>query len=311
LKALLEKVDASVVKIMPVLVRVQQLQRLLLLEEHRDTFATAWNWVDAYLRCVHGADADVYRMLRGAMRARRALLLLDGMDEGGRMRTAIERHVTEVLAPQGHVLLVTSRPDGLDKTCFQEHFLALELRPLDETQQHIVVERRVGKALGEALWREIAATAPRDEHNELVTSNPLVFSQQQQRFSGAEQSRLSPRSASPTGVTSRVTVLCLTNGERDGLRGGQRGLFRGTRAREQAGAHSRIATQPSATRAVRWHRVTLPSALFCARTSSACARSSTAASTSRCRSLSSTSSSRGCGTRCCMRPECIPTLSRA
>jgi len=168
-------------RLVPVLVRVQLLQRLLLLEEHRDTFATAWNWVDAYLRCVHGSDADAYRMLRGAMRARRALLLLDGMDEGGRMRTAIERHVTEVLAPQGHVLLVTSRPDGLDRTCFQEHFLALELRPLDETQQHIVVERRVGRALGEALWREIAATAPRDEHNELVTSNPLVCTQQQQR----------------------------------------------------------------------------------------------------------------------------------
>ena len=167
-------------RLVPVLVRVQQLQRLLLLEEHRDAFATSWNWVDAYLRCVHGADADVYRMLRGAMRARRALLLLDGMDEGGRMRTAIERHVTEVLAPQGHVILVTSRPDGLDRTCFQEHFLALELRPLDETQQHIVVERRVGKALGDALWLEIAATAPRDEHNELVTSNPLVCTAAQQ-----------------------------------------------------------------------------------------------------------------------------------
>jgi hypothetical protein len=186
-------------RLVPVLVRVQQLQRLLLLEEHRDTFATAWNWVDAYLRCVHGADADVYRMLRGAMRARRALLLLDGMDEGGRMRAAIERHVTEVLAPQGHVLLVTSRPDGLDKTCFQEHFLALELRPLDETQQHIVVERRVGKALGDALWREIAATAPRDEHNELVTSNPLVCTAQQQhpRIAAAASHRLTSTLSAP------------------------------------------------------------------------------------------------------------------
>ena len=52
------------------------------------------------------------------------------------------------------------------------------------------------------------------------------------------------------------SLSCLTNGERDGLRGGQRGLFRGTRAREQAGAHSRIATQLSAARAVRWHKVT-------------------------------------------------------
>ena len=161
-------------RLVPVLVRVQQLQRLLLLEEHRDIFATAWNWVDAYLRCVHGADADVYRMLRGAMRARRALLLLDGMDEGGRMRAAIERHVAEVLAPQGHVLLVTSRPEGLDRTRFEEHFLALELQPLNETQQQRVVEQRVGKERGDTLWREIASTARRDELN--ITSNPLVYS---------------------------------------------------------------------------------------------------------------------------------------
>jgi hypothetical protein len=161
-------------RLVPVLVRVQQLQRLLLLEEHRDIFATAWNWVDAYLRCMHGADADVYRMLRGAMRARRALLLLDGMDEGGKMRAAIERHVTEVLAPQGHVLLATSRPEGLDKTRFEEHFLALELQPLNETQQQSVVEQRVGKERGDTLWREIASTARRDELN--VTSNPLVYS---------------------------------------------------------------------------------------------------------------------------------------
>jgi hypothetical protein len=97
------------------------------------------------------------------------------------------------------VLLVTSRPDGLDKTCFQEHFLALELRPLDETQQHIVVERRVGKALGEALWREIAATAPRDEHNELVTSNPLVCTAQQQhpRIAAAASHRLTSTLSAP------------------------------------------------------------------------------------------------------------------
>ena len=39
-------------------------------------------------------------MLRQAMMARRALLLIDGLDEGGRKRAEIERHVAEVLAPQ-------------------------------------------------------------------------------------------------------------------------------------------------------------------------------------------------------------------
>ena len=51
----------------------------------------------------------LYRALRQAMMARRVLLILDGMDEGGKATAAIEKHVSEVLAPQGFVLLVTSR----------------------------------------------------------------------------------------------------------------------------------------------------------------------------------------------------------
>ena len=62
--------------LLPILVRVQQLQARLL--EQEDAFASAWNWVDAFLRLKHGAASQLYRMLRQAMMARRALLLLDG-----------------------------------------------------------------------------------------------------------------------------------------------------------------------------------------------------------------------------------------
>ena len=37
--------------------------------------------------------------------ARRGLLLLDGLDEGGTLREQVERHVQQVLAPQGHVVV--------------------------------------------------------------------------------------------------------------------------------------------------------------------------------------------------------------
>ena len=47
--------------------------------------------------------------------ARRALILIDGLDEAGQIRDEMERHVAEVLAPQGHVLLATSRPAGIDE----------------------------------------------------------------------------------------------------------------------------------------------------------------------------------------------------
>ena len=53
----------------------KKFKKLLLTEEHRPVFASAWNWVDAYLRCTHGEASDLYHFLRQAMAARRALLL--------------------------------------------------------------------------------------------------------------------------------------------------------------------------------------------------------------------------------------------
>ena len=100
-------------KFLPILVKVQELQRLLLMRDNKAVFASKWNWVDAYLLCKHGAGSEMYNMLRQMMMARRALILLDGIDEGGMARYEIERHITEVLAPQGHVMVVSSRPSGI------------------------------------------------------------------------------------------------------------------------------------------------------------------------------------------------------
>ena len=118
-------------ELVPILVKVQRLQQQLL--EAPDEFAQSWNWVDAHLRLEHGRGSALYRMLRQAMTARRALLLLDGLDEGGAKREAIERHVAEVLAPQGHVLLATSRPTGVDEKRFAS-FRRLRLSPLTKAQ---------------------------------------------------------------------------------------------------------------------------------------------------------------------------------
>ena len=99
--------------LIPILVKVQVLQRRRI--DFPDAFASAWNWIDAFLRLELGAEAPYYCMLRQAMMARRALILIDGLDEAGQVRDAVERHVAEVLAPQGHVLLATSRPAGVDE----------------------------------------------------------------------------------------------------------------------------------------------------------------------------------------------------
>ena len=91
-------------ELVPIVIKVQLLQARL--RASPDEFTSQWNWVDAYLRLVYLAEKpEVYRMLRQAMMARRALLLIDGLDEGGTNRAEIERHVVQVLAAQGHVMM--------------------------------------------------------------------------------------------------------------------------------------------------------------------------------------------------------------
>ena len=161
-------------ELVPILVKVQVLQQRLL--DAPDAFASAWNYIDAYLRLEHEASRPaLYRMLRQALMARRALLLLDGLDEAGAKRADIELHVVEVLAPQGHVLLCTSRPAGVDEARFAA-FRRLELAPLSDAQQERALEQRLGAERAAALLPYVRDTVPRDDKGLKVTSNPLMLS---------------------------------------------------------------------------------------------------------------------------------------
>ena len=161
-----------------VVVRVQQLQRRLLAAEHAALFAAAWNWADAHLQITHGADSERYAFLRQAMLARRTLLIFDGIDEGGRARSEIESHLTSVLAPQGFVMFVTSRPAGLREPAFRSVFHRAYLQPLTESQQRQVIEQRLGDAArAEELWRFVDERVPIDtESGARSTGNPLMLS---------------------------------------------------------------------------------------------------------------------------------------
>jgi len=158
--------------LVPILVDGQRLQKAL--AEHAPVFAAAPDWIDAFLRLTC-APAH-YRLLRGAMDARRALLLLDGLDEAGRERPRIERHVVEVLAPQGLALLCTSRPAGLDEALFQG-FHRLKLAPLSDTQQAAFLATRLTPTRADALLPYLRDKVPVDaETRRRVTSNPLMLS---------------------------------------------------------------------------------------------------------------------------------------
>ena len=167
--------------LVPILVRVQDLQaKLLSDDEHAQTaFASKWNWIDGYLSIVHGAQSELYLMLRQAMMARRVLLLLDGVDEGGSVRTQIEQHIVEVLAPQGLMMLVSARTNGVDYGAFVgAGFQELRLRQLTHEQQLGLIRRRLPQAeQAEQLIAYVTEKIPQDEDTgEKVTANPLMLS---------------------------------------------------------------------------------------------------------------------------------------
>ena len=212
---------ASTGAFIPIMVRVQDLQRRLLADE--EAFAHSWNWVDAYLASVHGSNSEMYRFLRQAMMARRALLLLDGLDEGGRAREQIERHVTEVLAVQGHVMLITSRPNGVNEALFtMPGFHTLQLRPLTDAQQAAVVDRRLASnAKGEdddggqtaaLLMDYIRTKVPRDaETGDRVTGNPLMLSMvmsifESQKASAEADAIEAAVDSAPTGNSTKIDM---------------------------------------------------------------------------------------------------------
>ena len=156
----------------PILIKVQQLQRRLI--NQPDNFGTAWNWVDAFLCLEYHDQPAVYRFLRQALLSRRVLLLIDGLDEGGAKRDEIQRHVTEVLAKQGHVMLCTSRPASVTESSFPG-FRRLHLSPLTEQQQQEALEQRLGAPL-DAPRLEYLKRMPVGYDGLRVTANPLMLS---------------------------------------------------------------------------------------------------------------------------------------
>jgi len=158
--------------LVPVVIKVEQLQ--VQLTEHAAAFAAAPNWVDAYLQ--RTCEPPHYAMLHAAMEQRRLLLLIDGLDEAGAARARIETHVAKVLAPQGHTLLCTSRPAGLDEARFGA-FHKLQLAPLTEAQQHGFLAARLGAARAAELKPYLRDKVPVDaETQRSVTANPLMLS---------------------------------------------------------------------------------------------------------------------------------------
>ena len=168
-------------ELIPILIRVSDLQSRLLSEDpgSKDAFQSKWNWIDAYLSLVYGGSSDTYRMLRQAMMARRVVILLDGIDEAGQAREQLDSHILNVLAGQGFIMIVTSRPSGTQTERYSASgFQELKLSALSTEQQRSVIARRISEPeSAEQLTRYVEDKVPNDARSgEKITGNPLMLS---------------------------------------------------------------------------------------------------------------------------------------
>ena len=140
--------------LIPILIKIQDLQHELLRQDAnvQATFQSKWNWIDAYLSLQHGEDSEPYLCLRQALMARRVVLILDGIDEGGRL---VPNHIVNVLVSQGFPIIATSRPFGaLSEQLGNVGFQELRLMALSDSQQKDLIAKRVsGPERSEQLVR--------------------------------------------------------------------------------------------------------------------------------------------------------------
>ena len=85
--------------------------------------------------------------------------------------------ISQVLAPQGHTILVTARSDGLEQARFQESFEWLTLRPMSDAQQKQLIDMRLSQ--GEdaaALLDYVRSRVPLDaETGQRETGSTFAF----------------------------------------------------------------------------------------------------------------------------------------
>lgn len=166
--------------LVPIIIRMSDLQQHLANDRHRPRFTSSWNFIDAYLQClcVNEKWAMVYPMLRQAMISRRTLLLLDGVDEAGQATETLCMHVVEVLRAQGHAMVVSCRP-ATAAAAQWPGFTRIRVKPLSlEEQKEFMSERLRSTAWSiDALVQYQAQHLPDCEaSSERAISSPLLLS---------------------------------------------------------------------------------------------------------------------------------------
>ena len=109
-------------------------------------------------------------MLLQLMLMHRVVFLIDGIDESGSSRDAVETFVKVELVERGHRTIITSRHSGFSNDAFKQCQL-VELLPLSVEQQSQMVRTRVlDDEQAEQLVKELGSGTFKE-----ISSNPLML----------------------------------------------------------------------------------------------------------------------------------------
>jgi hypothetical protein len=142
----------------PYVVYVQRLARLMRQRQAATGVLPTTDLVPLYLASekaegVH--DEATTAMLEQLYRMRQLTLLIDGVDEAADLKEIVEDHVTRELAPAGHPVVVTSRPEGVRLRLFSS-FVILNLRALSEEQQGRAINMQLSDSTFYAHLRDFS-----------------------------------------------------------------------------------------------------------------------------------------------------------
>jgi hypothetical protein len=114
------------------------------------------------------------RFLTQAVAERRVLFLIDGMDEAGAMRDAVEAFIAEELVGRGHRVVISSRESGfsdkLQRVLESSNHQVVQLLPLSAAQQHSMISARLEHEQAMQLMAQVV-----DPRLAELAENPMML----------------------------------------------------------------------------------------------------------------------------------------